>query len=297
VNVPSFTHLRPADLREASALLAEHGPGAKVLAGGTDVIVKMKHRRMTPAYLVNIKGIPGLDYIEYEPGAGLRVGALATIEAVKASLPVRKKYPVLHQAAAYMATVAIRNRATLVGNICNGSPSAETAPALIVLGAQVRVVGPCGERTVPVEDFFTGPGATILGPGELAAEIFVPEPPTGSAAVYEKYSLRRMDVALVGVAALVVPGPAGPTSATVGEVRIALSAVAPTPIRAREAENILRGQTPTGTLIAEAARAAAAASRPISDIRARAEVRRARVEALTDQVLRQALKALKMGVA
>jgi carbon-monoxide dehydrogenase medium subunit len=291
VNVPSFTYLRPADLREACALLAEHGPEAKVLAGGTDVLVKMKHRRLTPPYLVNIKGIPGLDYIEYEPGTGLRVGALATIEAVKASLPVRKWYPVLHQAAAYMATVAIRNRATLLGNICNGSPSAETAPALIVLGARVRIVGPAGERTVPVEDFFIGPGATVIEAGEIAAEIIVPEPPAGSAAVYEKHSLRRMDVALVGVAALIVPA-----GNAIGDVKIALSAVAPTPIRARAAEDILRGQAPSKTLIAEAARAAAAASRPISDIRASAEARRARVEVLTDQVLRQALRAAKMGV-
>ena len=291
MNVPSFTHLQPSDLREACALLAEHGSEAKVLAGGTDVLVKMKHRRMTPPYLVNIKGISGLDYIDYEPGTGLRVGALATIEAVKASLPVRKSYPVLHQAAAYMATVAIRNRATLIGNICNGSPSAETAPALIVLGAAVRIMGPSGERTVPVEDFFTGPGTTVLESGEIAVEIVVPEQPAGSAAAYEKHSLRRMDVALVGAAALIVPA-----GDTIGQVRIALSAVAPTPIRAREAEDILRGRTPTKALIAEAARAAAAASRPISDIRAHADARRAWVETLTDQVLRQALRAAKMGV-
>jgi carbon-monoxide dehydrogenase medium subunit len=247
---------------------------------------------MTPPYLVNIKGIPGLDHIEYEPGTGLRVGALATIEAVKTSLPVRKVYPVLHQAAAYMATVSVRNRATLVGNICNGSPSAETAPALIVLGAKVRVAGPAGERTVAVEDFFVGPGETVLQPGEIAVEILVPEQPSGSAAAYEKHSLRRMDVALVGVAVLVVP-----VDGTMGDVKIALSAVAPTPIRATEAESVLRGQVPTSGLIAEAARAAAAASCPITDIRAGAELRREWVETLTDRVVRLALRAAKMGVA
>ncbi len=291
MNVPSFTHLQPASVAEACALLAEHGTHAKVLAGGTDVIVKMKHRRMTPRYLVNIKGIPGLDCIDYEPGVGLRVGALATIEAVKASLPVRKVYPVLHQASAYMATVAIRNRATLVGNICNGSPSAETAPALIVLGAELRLVGPVGARTVLVEGFFTGPGETDLLPGEMVTEIFIPEPPAAAGAAYEKHSLRRMDVALVGVAALVVPD-----GDAVGDVKIALSAVAPTPIRATAAEGVLRGQTPAAELIGEAARAAAAAARPITDIRARAEARRDWVESLTGQVLRQALRAAKMGV-
>lgn len=291
MNVPAFTYLRAASLADACALLAERGSDAKILAGGTDLLVKMKHRRLTPAYLVNIKGIAGLDYITYEPGEGLRVGPLATIESVKHSVPVRKWYPVLQQAAAYMATVAIRNRATLVGNICNGSPSAETAPALIVLGAEARVAGPQGERMVPVEDFFTGPGCTVLGPGEIVAEIVVPEPPARSAASYEKHSLRRMDVAFVGVAALVVPG-----DGVIAGIKIALSAVAPTPIRAAAAEALLRGQAPTGELIAAAARAAAEAARPITDIRGSAEARRALVETLTDQVVRQALKAAKVGV-
>ena len=292
MNVPEFTHLQAESLEDACALLAAHGGEGRILAGGTDVLVKMKHRRLTPAYLVNIKGIPGLDHIEYEPGVGLRVGALATIEAVKRSLDVRKRYPVLHQAAAYMATIAIRNRATLAGNICNGSPSAETAPALIVLDAKVRIVGAGGERTVSVEDFFTGPGSTILQTGEVVAEIVVPEPPAGSAAVYEKHSLRRMDVAMVGVAALVVP-----EGDLVGDVKIVLSAVAPTPIRARKAEDILRGQTPTAGLIAEAARAAAQEARPISDIRGSAESRKSIVEALTGQVVHQAVKAAKLKVA
>lgn len=291
MNMPSFTHLRPTDLREACSLLAEHGANAKILAGGTDVLVKMKHRRMTPPYLVNIKSIPGLDHISYQPGEGLRIGALATIEAVKCSVPVRKTYPVLHQAAGYMATVAIRNRATLVGNICNGSPSAETAPALIVLGAHARIVGPDGDRSVPIEDFFVGPGCTVLLPGEIVSEVWVPEPPAGSVAVYEKHSLRRMDVALVGVAALVVP-----SEGAVAEIRIALSAVAPTPIRALEAERLLRCQVPTVALAAAAARAAAAAARPITDIRSSAEARRAVVESLTESVLRDTFKAAKMVV-
>jgi len=291
VNVPAFAYLRAKSLEDACTLLLEHGNEGKVLAGGTDLLVKMKHRRLTPSYLVNLKGIAGLDYIRHDQEGGLRVGPLATIESVKRSVDVRKKYPVLHQAAAYMATVAIRNRATLVGNICNGSPSAETAPSLIVLGAKVRIAGPEGERIVPVEDFFAGPSRTVLGPGEIVAEIQVPEPPSGSAGVYEKHSLRRMDVAMVGVAALITP--AGDTC---GDIKIVLSAVAPTPIRARKAEDVLRGHVPTEDLIGEAARAAAAESRPITDIRGSAESRKNIVEALTGQVVRQALRAAKLGV-
>ena len=297
MNVPFFTYLEATSLEEACALLREHSSDARVLAGGTDLLVKMKHRRLVPTHVVNIKGIPGLNYIEHEPGENLRIGALTSIESVKRSLTVRKKFPVLQQAAAYMATIAIRNRATLVGNICNGSPSAEASPALIVLGAEARIVGPGSERVVAVEDFFTGPGCTVLEPAEIVAEILVPEPPAGSAAVYEKHSLRRMDVAMVGVAALVVPergageGPAG-----CGDIKIALSAVAPTPVRAKNAEAVLRGSVPTLDLVAAAARAAAEESRPVTDIRGKAETRRSIVEKLTAQVLLQAMKGAKLEV-
>lgn len=239
MNVPSFEYLRATSLDEACALLSSHGQRAKILAGGTDLLVKMKHRRLVPPYLIDIKRIPGLDYIRYEEGDGLRVGPLASIESVKRSLVVRKKYPVLHQAAAYMATIAIRNQATLVGNICNGSPSAETAPALIVLDAKARILGPGGERVVPVEDFFTGPGVTVLQPDEVVAELWVPEPQAGAGGAYHKHSLRRMDVAMVGVAALVVPD-----GEACGDIRIGLSAVAPTPIRAGERRACCGGRSP-----------------------------------------------------
>jgi len=291
VNVPAFEYLRASSLEQACALLSSHGKQAKILAGGTDILVKMKHRRLIPPYLVDIKRIPGLDYIRYEEGDGLRAGPLVSIEQVKRSLAVRKRYPLLYQAAAYMATIAIRNQATLVGNICNGSPSAETAPALIVLDAKVRVLGPSGERVIPVEDFFTGPGTTVLAPDELVVELWIPEPPAGAGGAYQKHSLRRMDVAMVGVAALVVPD-----GEMCGDIRIALSAVAPTPIRARKAEDVLRGQVPTEALLEAASQEAAGESRPITDIRGTAEARKDIVETLTGQVIRQALRAAKLEV-
>jgi carbon-monoxide dehydrogenase medium subunit len=291
VNVPAFEYLRAASLKEACVLLSTHGKQGKVIAGGTDLLVKMKHRRLVPPYLIDIKGIAGLDNLGYTDGEGLRIGALATIESLKRSTPVRKKYPILHQAAAYMATIAIRNRATVVGNICNGSPSAEMAPALIALGATAWIVGPAGERSVSVEDFFTGPGCTVLGPDELVAELLIPEPPAGSGGVYEKYSLRRMDVAMVGVAALVVPD-----GEACGDIRIVLSAVAPTPIRATKAESVLRSHVPAEALVAGAARTAAEESWPITDIRGTAQSRKHIVEVLTSQVIHQALKAAKLGV-
>ena len=310
VNVPTFDYLHPDTLDEASSLLAQCGKTARVMAGGTDILVKMKQRRLVPPYLINLKGVPGLDYVRYEEGEGLHIGALASIESLKSSMIVRTRFPMLHQAAAYMATVEIRNRATLVGNICNGSPSAETAPALIALGAEARIVGQAGKRSVAVEDFFVGPGSTVLGPGELVAEVFVPEPPPGSGGAYDKYSLRRMDVAVVGAAALVVPeqGPAAAggarggrpgdpvTPAIIDDIRIVLSAVAPTPIRVRGAEAVLRGKSPSLALIEEAARAAAEESRPITDIRGSAELRKTMVPIMTTRVILQALRAAKLEV-
>ena len=309
MNVPAFAYLHPDTLAEASSLLAQCGTQAKLMAGGTDVLVKMKQRRLVPPYLINLKGIPGIDYIRYEEDKGLHIGALASIESLKSSVIVRTKFPILHQAAAYMATVEIRNRATLVGNICNGSPSAETAPALIALGAMAHIVGPGGERSVAVEDFFVGPGSTVLAPGELVAEVFVPEPPLGSGGAYDKYSLRRMDVAVVGAAVLVVPGqgsapvgaasdrPGDPaTDAVIGDIKIVLSAVAPKPIRARRAEAVLQGKAPTASLVEEAACLAAEESRPITDIRGSTELRRNMVPVVTSRVIRQALKAAKLEV-
>ena len=310
MNVPTFDYLHPDTLDEASSVLAQCGMKARLMAGGTDILVKMKQRRLLPPYLINLKGIPGLDYVRYEEGKGLHIGALASIESLKSSMIVRTRFPMLHQAAAYMATVEIRNRATLVGNICNGSPSAETAPALIALGAEARIVRQAGKRSVAVEDFFVGPGSTVLGPGELVAEVFVPEPPPGSGGAYDKYSLRRMDVAVVGAAALVVPeqGPAAAggaggarpgdpaTPAIIGDIRIVLSAVAPTPIRVRGAEAVLRGRSPSLTLIEEAACVAAEESRPITDIRGSAELRKTMVPVMTTRVILQALRAAKLEV-
>ncbi len=291
MNLPTFRLLRAESLDEACALLASCGEGGKVVAGGTDLFVRMKHRRLTPSCLVDIKKIPKLDYIRYEEGGGLHIGALATIESLKRSTLVQKRFPVLHQAAAYMATVVIRNQATVVGNICNGSPSAEMAPALIVSDATVRIVGPDGKRFVLVEDFFTGPGRTVLRPDEVAAEIWVPEPAVGSGAAYEKFSLRRMDVAVVGAAALVVPN-----EGACVDLRVVLSAVAPTPMRAEKAERVLRGRIPSRALVEEAARMAAEESRPITDIRGTAELRKNMVAVLTSQVIDRALKAAKLRV-
>ena len=188
-----------------------------------------------------------------------------------------------------MATVQVRNRATIGGSLCNASPSADTAPALIVLGARGKIVGVSGERVILLEDFFTGPGQTVLKSDEILGEVQVSNPPPRSGGVYIKQTVRKaLDLAIVGVAVLVtMEGP------ILREVKIALGAVAPTPIRARRAEEILRGRTITDGLLEKAGQMAMEESSPIDDVRSSAEYRRKMVKVLAMRAMRQAVEQTK----
>ena len=172
------------------------------MAGGTDLVPRLKRREIkAPEYIIDLKGVPNLDYIKYEEDKGLKLGALATIRAVATSPIIQDKFSILFQAANSMASVQVRNRGTLAGNICNAIPSADTAPALLILGAKVKLINLKGERFVNAEDFFVGPGEAVLNDDEILGEIQVPNPPPQSRGVYLKLTPRRsMDLAIVGVA-------------------------------------------------------------------------------------------------
>jgi carbon-monoxide dehydrogenase medium subunit len=274
-------YLAPKTLEEACSLLTRHKEKARVLAGGTDLLPEIKRRELAAQYLIGLKGIPGLDYISYAPSQGLRIGALATLGAIADSSVVQERFDILAQAVRSMASPQIRNLGTVVGNLCHAAPSADTAPPLIALGANLRLVSPRGERVVPVEDFFIGPSQTVLQDDELVAELQIPEPPPHSGGVYLKLTRRRaMDLALVGVAALLTL-----EGGMCRDVRIALGAVAPTPIRATRAEDMLRRKRLEEGLLEEAARLAGEEARPISDIRSSAEYRREMVRVLTRRSL------------
>jgi len=282
-----FEYCAPVSLAEAISLLDRHGDSARVIAGGTDLLTALKERWERPAYVIGIGAIPGLAHITYEEGVGLKIGAAATVRAVETSAVVRAKYPVLASAASTLASIQIRNLATVAGNICRASPSADTPPALIVLGAQVKLAGSDGERVVALDDFFTGPGRTVRRPNELLTEISIPPPRPHSGAAYFKHSPRRaMDLAVVGVAAAVVL-----ENGLCRDVRIALGAVAATPRRARGAEAVLEGYEPTAARLEEAARAAATECSPISDVRGSADYRREMVRVNTARALQQALES------
>jgi carbon-monoxide dehydrogenase medium subunit len=274
-----FEYFEPKSLNEAVALLGRYQGRAQALAGGTDLLVEIKEQLRRADCVVNIKRIPGIDGLTYDPRAGLRIGALVTAREVEVSAIVLEKYASLAQAARELGSIQVRNRATIVGNVCRASPSADTLPPLIADGAVIKLHGPSGARELKLEDFFTGPGKTVLRPDELVTELVVPAPPARTGKVYIKHGRRKaMELATVGVAV---------SLSLNSETRIVLGAVAPTPIRARRAEEILKSDQ---KLIERAAQAAADESRPISNVRASAEYRREMVRVLTRRALEQALK-------
>jgi len=284
-------YFAPTSLEEAIALLDQYGAQARPLAGGTDLLVKMRRKAIAPACLVNLKRIPGLRFIKYDAQAGLRIGALTVLNEVGKSAVVRDRFPMLAQTALQMASVQVRNLATIGGNLCNASPSADMAPPLMALDARVKIVGKEGERVVLLEDFFTGPGTTVLKPDEILIEIRVPNPPPHTVGCYVRHTTRRaMDIARVGAAVVLqVANPGSPGAKVCADVRVVLGAVAPTPLRARQAEAVLRGQELTEALLAKMGEAAAGEAQPIDDVRASAWYRREMVRVATVRAARGAL--------
>jgi CO/xanthine dehydrogenase FAD-binding subunit len=283
-----FDYLAPESLEEALAILRERGNGCKLLAGGTDLVVQMKEAGLHPSYVVSLRRLRELRGIAFDERQGLRIGAMTTMAEVEQHPGLQRGYAVLVDGARILGSVQTRNMATLGGNVCNAAPSADTAPALLVLGARADIAGPGGRRQVPLEQFFTGPGQTVLGRHEILAGLLIPTPAPRTGAYYERHTPRaEMDIAVVGVAALVT---LEPDRDLIREARIALGAVAPTPVRAPEAEASLAGQPPSEEAFQRAAELAAGAARPISDIRASAAFRRHLVQVMTARCLRRAVE-------
>jgi len=282
MRMQKFAHLKPATLKEAISLLSQYDGKAMMIAGGTELVNRMKGRLIAPSYLIDITYIPGLDKIECDAKSGLMIGALCPLNDIEFSPLIMEKFGALAWAVHTIGSVQVRNLGTIGGNLCNASPSADSAPILIGLDAKARIVGPKGERVTELKDFFTGPGKTVLASDEILAGIDVPNPPSHSAAIYLKQSPRRaMDLAVVGVAVVLSLAP----DRSLADIRIVLGAVAPTPIRAVKAEAMVRGKKLEGALIAEAARMASEESEPISDIRSSKEYRKEIVEVLTRRAI------------
>jgi CO/xanthine dehydrogenase FAD-binding subunit len=285
--LPEFECLRPQTVQEALSLLEQHQGSVKAIAGGTDLLSKMKRRAVVPRYLVDLKGIPTLDFIEWEDDVGLKIGATATLASILESEVVNRLYPILTETMAVMASPQIRNAATLAGNLCSAVPSADSAPPLIALKAELTAVGSRTERMIPVEDFFTAPTKTVLHPHELVSEILIPAPAPGGRGTYLKHMLRAEgDLAVAGVAVYLT---LDSEKSVCSEVRIALGAVGPTPFRARKAEAVLMGKRIDSELIEKAVGIASEEARPIDDIRGSAEYRKEMVRVLTGRAIKKCL--------
>ncbi len=280
--LPKFTYHAPASVKEAIDLLAANGASAKILAGGTDLLLAMKKRAVTPSHLISLKGIPGLSGITSDP-TGLTIGPLTTIAEILGSSVVKETYTPLWDAASVMASPQIRTLATIGGNLVSAVPSSDMAPPLMVLSAEAHITGPGGERTCPVEALFAGPSACSLGPNDILTGITIPAP-KGKGAYLKLMRRAALDLALVGVAAFVSLDGATCTSA-----RIALGAVAPTPIRATAAEEVLAGKVLTEDLAAQAGKVSGTLCSPITDVRATLDYRCSMVEVLTKRALLAAL--------
>ncbi len=288
MSVRNFEYCAPHSLTEALSILDNQKEKAKVLAGGTDLLVQMKEGRVHPAVIVDMKNIPELNCLECDKDGTLHIGAAVSLSKIIAFPTVIQKFDMFHQACSLIGSAQIKNRATAGGNICNAAPSADAPPPLLCLGAKAISAKAGGTRTVPLESFFCGPGQTILAFNEILVELEVPAPPALSAGCYLRHTPREeMDIAVVGVASFLVLA----NDNRCREARIALGAVAPTPIRVPEAEAILTGGILSESAIEQAAEQAAKSARPISDVRASAEYRRELVKVLTRQTLKRAWEA------
>jgi carbon-monoxide dehydrogenase medium subunit len=270
-----FDYFAPQTLSNAIELLTRYNGEARVVAGGTDLLLKLKAGTLAPQAVINIKRIPELQGLSEGFNSHLTLGALTTLEEIRRSPIVREQYPALAHAASTMASMQIRNLATVGGNLCNAAPSADLAPILIAFGSIAHVTGPNGDRMLPLEIFFVGPGVSDLKRGELLVSIEVPRPI--GPATYLKCSPRRcMDIAVVGVGLVIHLD-----NNLCTDARVILGAVAPTPLRARRAEAELIGGPLNPDRIDRAAKIAAEESKPIDDMRGTAWYRRHMIEVLT----------------
>jgi aerobic carbon-monoxide dehydrogenase medium subunit len=282
--LPDFEYYSPSTLRDACLTLARLKGGAKVLAGGTDLLTEMKNGVIAPTALVSLKEIAAMRKITYVPGKGVVIGAGATQNELINSPVLQERYPSVCGTAHSMANNQIRNRGTVGGNLVSAVPSADLPPILIALQASVNLAGPDKTRMVLLEEFFVAPRRSIIDAREILSEVVIPDQETTGSA-YLKFGLRRSGaLAVVGVAAAVVV-----LGDHVKEARIVLGAVAPTPIRALEAEQFLKGHRVTEALLEDVGRTAAEGCKPISDIRGSDEYRRDMVRVFTKRALRKAL--------
>jgi CO/xanthine dehydrogenase FAD-binding subunit len=282
--INDFEYFSPKTLKEALALLDKYQDDCKVICGGQSLLVLMRQGLVAPPYLIDIKGVTELSYIKDEKD-GLKIGATTTHRAIEKSAVIKKKYPVLAKMETRLASIQTRNWGTIGGNVCHADPAGDPAPVLISLGATLTMASSKGKRSMPAEEFSLDYFETALKPGELLTEISLPPVPPKTGTAYYKFNVIESDLATVSVAATVTLG-AGDSCK---DIRIALGASAPTPIRPKKAETLLKGKKLTDALLKQAGEAAAKEADPISDIYASDEYRRELIKVLVPRLTKEAM--------
>jgi carbon-monoxide dehydrogenase medium subunit len=285
-----FEYRTPKNLKEVHATLKEFGTDAKLIAGGTALVIMMKQRLVRPSCLVSLRSVRGLNAIELKDG-GLRIGGLATHREVEESSLVRRRLPLLAETYHHVATIRVRNRATVGGGLAHADPNQDPPPTLIALGATVKVTSPNGSRVIPLDEFFTDYYETSLKPDEIITELFVPRLATNASGAYLKFLPRTADdYATVSAAAVLT---LDKSKKTISDVRIALGSVGTTPIRATAAEAVLRGQPVKAEAFAEAAEKAKEAVDPVSDFRGSAGYKKEMAGVFVRRALEKALAGIR----
>ncbi len=294
MRIRSFDYWAAPGLDEALDELDLHGADVKVIAGGTDLVLNMKKKNILPRRVISLHNLNELDFVQPD-NARVRIGALTNHADLAANPFLQHHLPILCEAVGLIGSWQIRNVGTIGGNICNASPAADSAPPLLVLNAQLIIASKTAEKQIPLESFFTGPGATTLETDQILKEIVIDLPEHPAAGCYLKLRRRKaVDVSLAGVAFQAETGSDGKTLAKVG---IALGGVAPTPVRAPEAEAVLVGRTldEAITRVSDCVKVAIKAASPIDDVRATASYRRTIVEVFLHQCAKKVLSTLKNG--
>lgn len=285
-------YFEPTTVVECCQILKEYGQDARILAGGTDVVPHLKNKSWTPKAIINICNIPNMDGIVISE-KGLELGAGAKLRKISLDTSLEKDYRVIMEAAGHVSSMQIRNVATIGGNACTASPSADAIQGLMVMDAKAVIASASGTHEVAIEDFFTGPGKTVIKDGEILLSFKVAVPKSGTGAVYKKFAIRGdTDISIVGVACRLTIKEDG----IIEEARISLASVAPKPIRVMEIEKMLTGKMLTEELIEEAGEIAAATCTPINDQRATAEYRKEMIRVWTRNALREAGERAKSKI-
>jgi len=287
MRIPKFEYFRPLSIEDVCSILYKYKTEAKILAGGTDLFVKMKKKEILPRVIVSLNGIQKLDRIEWDEVKGLKIGPLVTHDALVNHPIIRGKFDFLSEACFKIGTHQVRNMGTLVGNLCNASPSSDASAPLLVLETKLKLVHLYGEKTIPLEEFFIGPFQTVLDPEAIVAEVQIPNPPPYTAGSYQYlHKASSVGETLVGAAVLLTMDP---RDSTCKEARISLSSVAPTPIRAESAERALKGKRLEEKIIKEAAQMASDEIQP----RSRPLYRREMSRVLVERTILQAMEKIR----